>query len=179
MAVLSVRVCAEEHYRERGTFALFKGAVRLEKNGTRCLGHAQGRIYHMAFWASAQGSVDSRGPRLSQKTKCGRGTSATSSGDEENIRAVTSVYEAQPIRGIFSDAQILNKCMMDMVSEINDKLQDLPPILRIGGKSRWQIFMYKQYPFSRQRAGAEGALRDIYTRPPPFTPPAPAHKHKY
>ncbi|GBP57230.1 hypothetical protein EVAR_82942_1 [Eumeta japonica] len=26
----------------------------------------QGRIYHMAFWASAQGPVDSRGPRLSQ-----------------------------------------------------------------------------------------------------------------
>ncbi|GBP18346.1 hypothetical protein EVAR_14739_1 [Eumeta japonica] len=26
----------------------------------------QGRIYHMAFWASAQGPVDSRGSRLSQ-----------------------------------------------------------------------------------------------------------------
>ncbi|GBP74485.1 hypothetical protein EVAR_58986_1 [Eumeta japonica] len=26
----------------------------------------QGRIYHMGFWASAQGPVDSRGPRLSQ-----------------------------------------------------------------------------------------------------------------
>ncbi|GBP53524.1 hypothetical protein EVAR_45397_1 [Eumeta japonica] len=25
----------------------------------------QGQIYHMAFWASAQGPVDSRGPRLS------------------------------------------------------------------------------------------------------------------
>ncbi|GBP73377.1 hypothetical protein EVAR_60611_1 [Eumeta japonica] len=26
-----------------------------------------GRIYHMALWASAQGPVDSRGPRLSQR----------------------------------------------------------------------------------------------------------------
>ncbi|GBP85500.1 hypothetical protein EVAR_61757_1 [Eumeta japonica] len=26
----------------------------------------QGWIYHMAFWTSAQGTVDSRGPRLSQ-----------------------------------------------------------------------------------------------------------------
>ncbi|GBP52248.1 hypothetical protein EVAR_83109_1 [Eumeta japonica] len=36
--------------------------ARTEKERKR-----DGRIYHMAFWASAQGPVDSRGPRLSQE----------------------------------------------------------------------------------------------------------------
>ncbi|GBP41336.1 hypothetical protein EVAR_25174_1 [Eumeta japonica] len=65
-----------------------------------------------------------------KETKSARGTSAISSDsldNEENIiRAAISLYEAPIIRGIFSDVEILNKCMTDIVSEINDKPPHLP-----------------------------------------------------
>ncbi|GBP46408.1 hypothetical protein EVAR_36391_1 [Eumeta japonica] len=48
---------------------------------------ALGWIYNMAFWASAQGPVDSRGPRLSQATSIAEliaaGEERLCSGDHE------------------------------------------------------------------------------------------------
>ncbi|GBP12097.1 hypothetical protein EVAR_5922_1 [Eumeta japonica] len=56
---------------ESGNKRLTTRSFNIKDKETRCTStqgklRAQGQICHMAFWASAQGPVDSRGPRLSQ-----------------------------------------------------------------------------------------------------------------